>query len=52
MTATTTARLSPELQKIVEARHHDPFSILGKHQVDGKDTQPYKVSLHLSLQRL
>jgi 1,4-alpha-glucan branching enzyme len=28
--------LAPELRKIVEARHHDPFSVLGRHeQQDG-----------------
>ena len=26
--------ISGELQKIVDARHHDPFAILGKHQSD------------------
>jgi 1,4-alpha-glucan branching enzyme len=29
--------LAPELQKIIDARHHDPFSILGKHSVAGTD---------------
>ncbi|WP_455222424.1 1,4-alpha-glucan branching protein GlgB [Kaarinaea lacus] len=29
--------LAPDLQKIIEARHHDPFSILGKHNVAGTD---------------
>lgn len=28
--------LDPELQKIIGGHHHDPFSILGTHQVDGK----------------
>lgn len=27
----STASLSDGLQRIIEARHHDPFSILGKH---------------------
>jgi 1,4-alpha-glucan branching enzyme len=26
--------LNPDLQRITEARHHDPFSVLGKHTVD------------------
>jgi len=29
--------LAPELQKIIDARHHDPFSVLGKHNVGGTD---------------
>jgi len=29
-------RLDPELRKIVEARHHDPFSVLGRHEQDGE----------------
>ncbi|KPJ95022.1 MAG: hypothetical protein AMJ55_05010, partial [Gammaproteobacteria bacterium SG8_15] len=29
--------LAPELQKIIDARHHDPFSVLGKHNVAGTD---------------
>ncbi|MDE3245402.1 MAG: 1,4-alpha-glucan branching enzyme, partial [Acidobacteriota bacterium] len=28
--------LSDELRKLIEGRHHDPFSILGRHSVDGK----------------
>ncbi|MGA7979000.1 MAG: 1,4-alpha-glucan branching protein GlgB [Chromatiaceae bacterium] len=28
-------RLSPELQQIVEARHRDPFAVLGRHVHDG-----------------
>ncbi|GAB6042377.1 1,4-alpha-glucan branching protein GlgB [Endothiovibrio diazotrophicus] len=27
--------LSDELRKIIEARHHDPFAVLGRHQEDG-----------------
>jgi 1,4-alpha-glucan branching enzyme len=27
--------LDPELQRITDARHHDPFAVLGKHHVDG-----------------
>ncbi len=33
----TTPKLEPDIQKIVDARHHDPFSVLGKHTV-GKQT--------------
>ncbi|MCK5718295.1 MAG: 1,4-alpha-glucan branching protein GlgB [Thiomargarita sp.] len=32
----THLKLDIELQKIIEARHHDPFSVLGKHTVKGK----------------
>ena len=35
MSITSTPELSPELRKIVEARHHDPFSVLGKHEING-----------------
>jgi 1,4-alpha-glucan branching enzyme len=30
-----TVSITPELQKISDARHHDPFSILGRHQING-----------------
>jgi len=30
--------LPPELQKISEARHHDPFSVLGKHSIAGTES--------------
>jgi len=30
------SELSPGLRKITEARHHDPFSVLGKHKINGK----------------
>ena len=29
------AHLDPALQKIIEARHHDPFEVLGRHQEKG-----------------
>jgi 1,4-alpha-glucan branching enzyme len=29
--------LDPELQKIIDARHHDPFTVLGKHRVGSTD---------------
>ncbi|MEJ2389150.1 MAG: 1,4-alpha-glucan branching enzyme, partial [Chromatiaceae bacterium] len=29
-------RLSPELQQIVEARHRDPFAVLGRHIEHGQ----------------
>jgi 1,4-alpha-glucan branching enzyme len=32
----TTTHLDTELQKIIEARHHDPFSVLGKHTVGNR----------------
>jgi 1,4-alpha-glucan branching enzyme len=28
--------LSPELRRIIDARHHDPFSVLGYHERDGR----------------
>ncbi len=30
--------LDPEFRKIIEARHHDPFSVLGRHQM-GEDVE-------------
>jgi 1,4-alpha-glucan branching enzyme len=35
MTATIT-ELDGELRKLAEGRHHDPFSVLGRHVVDGR----------------
>lgn len=32
--ATLTSTLSPELQRILDARHHDPFTVLGAHTED------------------
>ncbi len=29
--------LDPELQRILDARHHDPFSVLGRHRDQGKE---------------
>ena len=29
--------LEPELSKILDATHHDPFSVLGKHTIDGTE---------------
>ena len=31
------AKLDPELQRIIEARHHDPFHYLGRHSQNGED---------------
>ncbi len=31
-------QLEPEFQKIADARHHDPFALLGRHVVDGEAT--------------
>jgi len=33
-----TPHSNPELQRIIEARHHDPFQYLGRHTVEGQDT--------------
>ena len=30
----TNATLTPELRRLTEARHHDPFAVLGKHVID------------------
>ncbi|MFP5344599.1 MAG: 1,4-alpha-glucan branching protein GlgB [Gammaproteobacteria bacterium] len=30
-----TPGLSPDLRLLLEARHHDPFSVLGRHRLDG-----------------
>ncbi|WP_455204276.1 1,4-alpha-glucan branching protein GlgB [Kaarinaea lacus] len=30
--------ISPELRKIVESRHHDPFTVLGKHSSGNEET--------------
>ena len=29
-------RIETELQRIVTARHHDPFAVLGRHEIDGE----------------
>ena len=31
------AGLDPELQRIIQARHHDPFAVLGKHRLHADD---------------
>ncbi|MGR9107624.1 MAG: 1,4-alpha-glucan branching protein GlgB, partial [Gammaproteobacteria bacterium] len=31
------AQLDPELQRVLDARHHDPFSVLGRHRQAGQD---------------
>lgn len=38
MNTITDSPLDAELQKIIEARHHDPFSILGRHVHDSQIT--------------
>ena len=35
MKQSATSALDPELQRIADARHHDPFAVLGRHQHDG-----------------
>jgi len=32
----TSPQLNPELQRLIEARHHDPFALLGRHPQDKK----------------
>jgi len=31
------AQLNPDLERIIHARHHDPFAVLGKHLMEGKE---------------
>ena len=35
-TATGSGTLAEPLQRLVEARHHDPFEVLGRHEEDGQ----------------
>ena len=35
-TAAVNVHLDDELRRIVEARHHDPFTVLGRHDMDGQ----------------
>ena len=35
VTLSPVQQLSPELRRIVEARHHDPFAVLGRHPEGG-----------------
>jgi len=58
----STKKLDAELQKIIDACHHDPFAILGKHRLDAKteivralipDITELKIQPHnLSMQRI
>lgn len=36
MNNVTSPQLNPELQRLIEARHHDPFALLGRHPQDKK----------------
>lgn len=36
MTAVQNKKISSELQRIIDARHHDPFSVLGRHPIKNK----------------
>jgi 1,4-alpha-glucan branching enzyme len=38
LSSQTVDSLSPEERKILEARHHDPFMVLGRHRVGQQDT--------------
>ena len=48
----TSPKLNPELQRIVEARHHDPFAVLGRHPQDKKVVVrahlPYAKEVHIA----
>lgn len=47
----TSPKLQPELQRIIEARHHDPFAVLGRHPQDKKVVVrahlPYAQEVHI-----
>ncbi len=48
----TSPKLQPELQRIIEARHHDPFAVLGRHPQDKKVVVrahlPYAQEVHIA----
>ncbi|HCB13319.1 MAG TPA: 1,4-alpha-glucan branching enzyme, partial [Gammaproteobacteria bacterium] len=48
----TSPKLNPELQRIIEARHHDPFAVLGRHPQDKKVVVrahlPYAQEVHIA----
>ncbi|HQD55210.1 MAG TPA: 1,4-alpha-glucan branching protein GlgB [Candidatus Competibacteraceae bacterium] len=48
----TSPKLQSELQRIIEARHHDPFSVLGRHPQDKKllvrAYLPYAQEVHIA----
>ena len=49
----TSPKLQPELQRIVEARHHDPFAVLGRHPQDKRMVTvrahlPYAQEVHIA----
>jgi 1,4-alpha-glucan branching enzyme len=52
MNNVTSPKLNPELQRIVEARHHDPFAVLGRHPQDKKVVVrtylPYAQEVHIA----
>jgi 1,4-alpha-glucan branching enzyme len=48
----TSPKLQPELQRIIDARHHDPFAVLGRHPQDKKVIVrahlPYAEEVHIA----
>ena len=48
----TSPKLNPELQRIIESRHHDPFAVLGRHPQDKKlivrAHLPYAQEVHIA----
>ncbi len=36
MSVTTKIIIPPEVQRVLDARHHDPFAVLGRHPLDGQ----------------
>ncbi|MFZ1830174.1 MAG: 1,4-alpha-glucan branching protein GlgB [Candidatus Competibacteraceae bacterium] len=52
MNNVTSPKLNPELQRIIESRHHDPFAVLGRHPQDEKLVVrahlPYAQEVHIA----
>jgi 1,4-alpha-glucan branching enzyme len=48
----TSPKIQPELQRIIDARHHDPFAVLGRHPQDKKIVVrahlPYAEEVHIA----
>ncbi|TVR59813.1 MAG: 1,4-alpha-glucan branching protein GlgB [Candidatus Competibacteraceae bacterium] len=48
----TSPKIQPELQRIIDARHHDPFAVLGRHSQDKKVVVrahlPYAEEVHIA----
>ncbi|MDQ5907963.1 MAG: 1,4-alpha-glucan branching enzyme [Pseudomonadota bacterium] len=48
----TSPKINPELQRIIDSRHHDPFAVLGRHPQDKKVVVrahlPYAQEVHIA----